>query len=343
MTAALRVIDPGLAATLQDCGRFGYQRYGVPVSGAIDAVSLQIANAIAGNEPCAAAIEILGAGLALQVEAQSVCIALAGAASPFTIENEKASIRVAPFRSVIARRGDILRFARPKEAVCYLAVKGGFGVAPILGSVSTYRRAALGGFKGSSLSAGDLLPLSLESAPEAAPVALDVDIKASRALRVVRGPNADYFTTQAFETLFTSSYTVSPSSDRMGVRLQGAVLERAIAGELPSQGMTGGGMQVPADGQPIMLLADRGTTGGYPRIATVIGADIAAAGRLAARMQVTFAEVSRDQALALLREQRAWLASLPSQLKPAPNDALSVERLLSNNLIDGVTAGSPEA
>jgi 5-oxoprolinase (ATP-hydrolysing) subunit C len=344
VTPALHVLEPGIAATLQDCGRVGYQRFGVPVSGALDPVSLQIANIIVGNPWGSGAIEILGAGLALQVEAQSVNLALAGTASAFTIENAKASVRISPFRSVVARRGDILRFAPPKEgAVYYLAVQGGFAVSPLLGSVSTYRRACLGGFKGHSLAAGDLLPLRLESVHEDPPVMLDVTIKAPRTLRVMRGPNPDYFAVPAFEALFASAYTVSPSSDRMGLRLQGPPLERAIEGEIPSQGMTGGGLQVPSDGQPIMLLADRGTTGGYPRIATVIGADISAAGRLVAGMKVRFAEVSRDEAMLLLKAQKVWVASLPSLLKPAPADALSVERLLSHNLIGGVTAGSPES
>lgn len=342
MTAALRVLDPGIAATLQDCGRQGYQRFGVPVSGALDTISLQIANVIAGNAPGTAAIEILGAALALQVEADSVTVAVAGTAAPFSLESEKAAVRIPPFRSVTALRGDILRFPPPKGgAVCYLAVEGGFDVPPALGSISTYGRATLGGYEGRALLAGDRLPLRLTAAPERQPVSLDVTIGAPAALRVMRGPNADYFKPAAFETLFDAAYTVSPASDRMGIRLTGPALEREIPGEIPSQGTAAGSMQVPADGQPIMLMADRQTTGGYPRIATVIGADIAAAGRLTAGMKIRFEEVSRAEAVTLLKKQQAWLASLSLHLKAAPADALSVERLLSNNLIGGVTAGTP--
>jgi allophanate hydrolase subunit 2 len=126
----------------------------------------------------------------------------------------------------------------------------------------------------------------------------------------------------------------------MGLRLQGAALSREMEGELPSQGTAAGSLQIPSDGQPIMLLADRQTTGGYPIIATVIGADIAAAGRLAAGMSVGFREVSREKAITLLREQRAWIASLPSLLKPLGAEVLSAERLLSHNLIGGVIAGT---
>ena len=342
MTAALRILVPGVAATLQDCGRTGSQRFGVAVSGALDTVSLKIANILVGNSPGYAAIEILGAGLEAQVEADCVTIALAGTATSFTLQGNNASVRVPPFRSVQAQRGDILKFAPPTNgAVAYLAVEGGFDVPAVLGSYSTYRRAALGGFHGRTLAAGDRLPL--RSADNVrSPVFLDVNIRAPGVLRVMRGPNANYFTDGAFKTLLGETYEVAPASDRMGLRLRGPQLKRLIDGELPSQGTTAGGMQVPSDGQPILLMVDRQTTGGYPRIATVIGADIAAAGRLVSGMKVRFEEVSRDDAIRLLRQQADWLVSLASMLRPAPANVLSIERLLSQNLIDGVTADTPD-
>ncbi len=339
MTPALRILEPGFAATLQDCGRPGYQRFGVPVSGALDPVSLAAANILTGNSPCAAAIEILGAGLTLEVEANSVTLALAGAAAGIALRGEKAQMRIAALRSFEARRGDIVRIAAPKGgAVSYLAVEGGFDIAPSLGSRSTYRRASLGGYHGRALAQGDRLPLRLASSARMA-VCLDLDLRAPDVLRVMRGPNLEYFSPRSFETLSGSAYFVSPASDRMGLRLQGPRLERVIGRELPSQGTTAGGLQVPADGQPILLLADRQTTGGYPSIATVIGADLAAAGRFSSGMSVRFTEVSREEALRLRLAQQAWLASLPGLLKPARGDALSAERLLSSNLIGGVTAG----
>jgi len=339
MTSALRILEPGVAATLQDCGRHGYQRFGVPVSGALDPISLAIANILAGNSPCTAAIEILGAGLAIEVEAKSVTLALAGVAAGLTLQDEKAHLRIASFQSFTARRGDIVQIHPPRGgSVSYLAVEGGFDISPALGSQSTYRRASLGGYQGRTLGLGDRLPLRLASQVRV-PACIDVDIRPPDVLRVMRGPNSEYFCAHSFETLFASVYTVSPASDRMGLRLQGPGLERAIQGELPSQGTTAGGMQVPADGQPILLLADRQTTGGYPRIATVIGADIAAAGRLCSGMSVRFSEVSREEALHLLLAQQAWLANLPAALKTAHANTLSAEQLLSSNLIGGVTAG----
>jgi biotin-dependent carboxylase-like uncharacterized protein len=341
VTAALKILEPGLAAALQDCGRPGYQRFGVPVSGALDTVSLAIANTLVGNPPCTAALEILGAGLTFEVDADSATLALAGMAAPLALQSGTAAIRIPPFQSLTARRGDLLRVPPPKGgAAAYLAVEGGFDIPPALRSLSTYRRAALGGFRGRALTAGDRLPLHLPSSNRS-PVTLNADIRAPEILRAICGPNAGYFTPIAFETLFSSPYTVEPASDRMGLRLAGPVLERAIVGEIPSQGTTVGGMQVPSDGQPILLLADRQTTGGYPRIATVIGADIAAAGRLVAGMSVRFEEVTREQAVQLLKMQRDWLASLPHSLKPVTSGPLSTERLLSHNLIGGVTAGMP--
>ncbi|MGA9268738.1 MAG: biotin-dependent carboxyltransferase family protein, partial [Rhodomicrobium sp.] len=273
MTASLQVLDAGVAATLQDGGREGYQRFGVPVSGALDKVSLAIANTLAGNAPHEAALEVLAAGLSLLVRAESVTLAVAGTAGSFVLETAQAVVRIPPFRSLAARRGDIVRFPPPKGgAVFYVAVAGGFDVPSAFGSRSTCRRAALGGFNGRALQAGDELPLRFPAAPACEAFALDVTLSAPDTLRVMRGPNAEYFKPRAFETLLNAAYTIAPASDRMGLRLQGAVLERAIQGELPSQGTTAGALQAPSDGQPILLLADRQTIGGYPRIATVISA-----------------------------------------------------------------------
>ena len=201
MTPALRILEPGIAATLQDCGRPGYQRFGVPVSGALDLVSLGVANILAGNSPCTAAIEILGAGLALEVEAESAALALAGAAAPLTIESRETALRVPLFTSVTVRRGDIIRIPPLRDgAVSYLAVEGGFDIAPALASLSTYRRAGLGGYRGRALIVGDRLPLCAASSNRAS-VSLDVDIRPPALLRAMRGPNAAHFGTDAFEIL----------------------------------------------------------------------------------------------------------------------------------------------
>ncbi len=340
----LEVIEPGIAATLQDFGRVGFQKFGVPQSGALDAISLAAANIVVGNEPGVAAIECLAAGLTLKVSADSVTVCLAGTAAPFVIENSSGAVRVPPLRSAVAQFGDMLRLMPPKGgAACYFAVAGGFAVQERLGSRATYARARLGGFEGRALQKGDKVPLRLPNSAHGDRI-LDLVIEPLDMLRIMRGPNEDYFAANALAALTAEPYLVEAASDRMGLRLRGGELERMKHEELPSQGTTAGVLQVPSNGQPILLLADRQTTGGYPCIATVIGADIAAAGRLAAGMSVRFAEVSREDAVAALRSQRDWLASLPSLLKAAPSQALTAEKLLAMNLIDGVTSGAaPDA
>ncbi|ADP69424.1 urea amidolyase related protein [Rhodomicrobium vannielii ATCC 17100] len=340
MRPALTIVDPGFAATIQDRGRVGWQRFGVPVSGALDPEALAAANILAGNTPESAAIEVMGAGLRLRVHAEGVTLAVAGCAARLRIERAGAAVSVAPLRSFTAHRGEVLRFPPPKNgAVYYIAAAGGFDIPAVLGSRSTYMRARLGGIEGRALRAGDMIPLMREAAPGTPSLHLDASFDAPKSLRIMRGPNADYFAASAFEALLGGAYTVTPASDRMGLRLDGKPLDRAKPGEVPSQGTTAGALQVPPDGQPILLLADRQTTGGYPRIATVIGADIAAAGRLVAGMAVRFAEVGREEAVAALKARTEWLAALPSRLKPVPDSALTAERLLGENLIGGVTAG----
>ena len=166
MTASLRIVEPGMAATLQDGGREGYQRFGVPVSGALDPIGLAIANILVGNAPDEAALEGLAAGLTAKVCAESITLAVAGAAGPFVLETTHAVLRIPPFQSVTARRGDIVRFPPPKEgAVFYVAAAGGFSVPAAFGSRSTYRRAALGGFHGRALLAGDVCPFASPMRP----------------------------------------------------------------------------------------------------------------------------------------------------------------------------------
>ncbi len=337
MTACLRVLEVGTASTLQDGGRWGYQRFGMPVAGALDDVSRHIANALVGNDPATAAIEVAVTGLAFAVEADSIIASVAGLVKPFDLERAGIRSRVPAYRTFAAVRGDILRFSPPAGgAVFYIAVAGGFAVDPMLGSRSTYRRAAVGGFEGRALLPGDRLPLHGDQTDR--PVySYEPPVKSPEALRFLRGPNVDAFASSAFETLVTAPYTVSGASDRMGLRLNGAALERANKTELPPQGTTAGALQVPPDGLPILLLSDRQTTGGYPRIGTVISADIAAAGRLTPGMPIRFHEVTRDEALLALKGHRDWLQVLASSLRPLPPDLFSSSRLLGENLIGGVT------
>jgi biotin-dependent carboxylase-like uncharacterized protein len=344
MKPALRVLAPGLMTTLQDLGRPGCQHLGIPVSGALDRVGLCAANAIVGNPPGMGALEIAYQGPTLTVEADSVRLVFTG--GPVVVEvlpdhGAASGERVPLLSSVRLRRGEVLRIgALAGSAVGYLAVEGGFDAAPVLGSQSTYARAGLGGFAGRALDTGDLLPLRQARAEEREEAMLAaLDLAPPRRIRVVLGPQDDFFTERGKRTLLEGTFTVSAASDRMGMRLEGPALEHSRGSNIVSDGIAPGSIQVPGNGLPIVLLADRQTTGGYPKIATVISADLPALGRLAAGAKVAFTAVSIAEAEAEHRTLAARLAALPRQVVPVRKaPALDAAALLRVNLVSGVVS-----
>lgn len=339
MTAALRVISPGLMTTLQDLGRPGYQRLGIPVSGALDPISLRAANRIVGNPAATAALEIAYQGPVLAVEADSIRIALAGAGAPVDILDENdAARRIALLQSVRLVRGQRLRVGALAGAVAYLAVEGGFAVEPMLGSRSTYTRAGIGGFAGRAVAIGDLLPLARQTVDDREERMLPLlDLASPARYRVVLGPQDDYFTEAAIRTLLDATYTVSPATDRMGMRLDGPKLEHAKGFNIVSDGIAPGAIQVPGNGLPIVLLADRQTTGGYPKVAAVISADLPALGRLMPGAKVAFQAVGIDEAEAARRQMAALIADLDASIVPARHTGLIDDaKLMAANLVSGV-------
>ena len=336
---ALRVMAPGLMTTVQDEGRTGFQSLGVPVSGALDRVSLAAANLLVGNPPGAAALEIAYQGPTLAVEAGSVRLGVAGAQAPIDVVSENGrTARVPPWQSFRLLRGEQVRIgALTGSAVAYLAVEGGFDLPPVLGSRSTLVRARIGGIEGRALQADDRLALLQSDAPEREEVQLDgIDLTPPPRFRVVLGPQDDYFTREAIATLLEATYTVTPASDRMGMRLEGPTLAHAKGFNIVSDGIAPGSIQVPGNGLPIVLLADRQTTGGYPKIATVISADLPALGRLAPGAKIAFAAVSVEEAQALRRSLAADMAGLAQRLAPVANRAgIDAGKLMSANLVSG--------
>jgi biotin-dependent carboxylase-like uncharacterized protein len=330
--------------TLQDLGRKGYQRLGIPVSGALDPVSLVAANVIVGNAPGTGALEIAHLGPTLLVEAESVRLAFAGGAAAVDVlpaEGAPGGRRIAPLQSVRLLRGEALRIgALAGSALGYLAVEGGFDAAPVLGSQSTYVRAGLGGFEGRAVRAGDLLFLRQAQAEERAESVLpSLDLAPPRRFRVVLGPQDDRFSERGKRTLLEAAFTVSAASDRMGMRLEGPLLEHSDGFNIVSDGIAPGSIQVPGNGLPIVLLADRQTTGGYPKIATVIAADLPALGRLAPGAEVAFEAVSIAEAEAAHRRHAAMLAALPRRVVAARSArAVDAAALLGSNLVSGVVS-----
>jgi biotin-dependent carboxylase-like uncharacterized protein len=339
MTLGLKVIAPGMMTTLQDLGRRGYQSLGVPVSGALDALSLQAANAIVGNAPGAGGLEIAYQGPTLRVTAESVRLAFAGGAAAIEVIAEGATRRLPMQQSARLTKGQVVRIGAPVgSAVLYLAVEGGFDVAPVLGSLSTYRRAALGGFAGRALRAGDELPLKQTRAEEREERTLTgLHLAPPPRFRIVFGPQDDYFTPSAMRTLVENAYTVTPAADRMGMRLAGPLLEHAKGYNIVSDGIAPGAIQVPGNGLPIVLLADRQTTGGYPKIATVVSADLPALGRLTPGAKVAFTAVDIEAAEAAHRQLHAEIAALPQRIVGVRARVnLDGAKLLEANLVSGM-------
>jgi biotin-dependent carboxylase-like uncharacterized protein len=314
MSAALHGAASSSIAMLQDLGRTGNQRYGVPVSGALDWVSLRIANAVVGNPDGTAALELFYRGPTLEVAAESVRAVAVGAA--IEVASAGRSRTVPAGQSVRLARGD--RFTvGPCEAslVAYLAVEGGFALRGDLGSLSTFPRAGLGGIDGRPIRKGDALPLALAAAPDRPERhAPQWDLAPPARVRVVLGPQDDYFTERGLATLVGSTYTVSRQSDRMGMRLEGPAIEHAKGFNIVSDGTAPGSIQVPGNGLPIVLLADRPTTGGYPKIATVASADVSALGRLRPGASIAFAAIGVEEAEAARRELEERLAALRARL-----------------------------
>lgn len=342
MTAVLRVIDPGLQAMLQDRGRHGFQRLGIPVSGAADWVSLAAANVVVGNPPDMAAIETSLLGPTLEADADSIRVAVGGTSAGFEVIDPDGKItRVPSLQSATVHRGQRLRIPGFGDtAVAYLAVEGGFAIPPVMGSLSTHWRAHIGPMNGAKLAKGDVLPLANANAPARDEMRLDgLRLDRPARYRVILGPQDDKFTPAQVETFLTGAYTVSREADRWGLRLDGPLIAHNIS--IVSDAIAPGSIQVPAGGQPLVLLADRATTGGYPKIATVISADIPAMGRLGPGAPVAFEAVTVEVAEVARRQLEREVAALSKRLQAvAVTPEIDVDRLHDENLISGVTDGA---
>ncbi len=324
--------------TVQDFGRIGYQRLGIPVGGALDPLSLRAANLLVGNPPDAGALEVIASGPTLAIEAECVRVAFVGADADLSVAGEAFDPRVS--RSMLLRRGDILRVGPLRgSATLYMAVEGGFDIAPVMGSFSTYLRGGLGGWRGRALAAGDVLPLKRSSTPERAELAFDTaDFAPRRRLRVLEGPQSDYFSEEERAAFFGREYSVGPGWNRMGMRLVGEPVRHSRGYNVTSDGIVRGSFQIPGDGLPIVLLAEHQTTGGYPKIGAVISADLPALGRLGVGSKVAFERVSLKEAEAAGRAHLALVERLPSRLSPmsAAGSRDLPARLGETNLVSGV-------
>jgi biotin-dependent carboxylase-like uncharacterized protein len=333
MTAALRIRAAGPGVTIQDAGRPFYLRYGVTPAGPMDAGALAAANLALGAPPGSAAIEVSLGGVALEAEGAAVGLAVAG--GDFDLRLDGAPL---PGACALALEpgGVVTIRAGRAGAWCYVAIAGRLDLPPALGSLATHARSGLGGLEGRGLAAGDRLALVDLSPPPREPLAIDAPWLADSAepIDVLLGPQQDRFTAQAIEAFLAASWRLSPRSDRMAYRLEGPSLAHSDGHDIVSDGVALGAIQVPGDGAPLVLMADRQPTGGYPKIANVIGADI---GRLAQKRPgdaVRFRAVAIEQAVARRRARHEAIAAGVA-LRPLAPD-LTPEFLLAANLIGGV-------
>ncbi|MFB7653299.1 MULTISPECIES: biotin-dependent carboxyltransferase family protein [unclassified Streptomyces] len=282
MTAKFTTVRAGALTTVQDAGRPGHAHLGVPRSGALDAPAMRLANRLLGNDPDAAVLETTLTGCALRPD-RGVTVVVGGAPCPVTVDGRPAAWG-APVR---VPAGAVLDVGAATTGVrSYVAVAGGIAADAVLGSRSTDLLSGLGPLP---LRDGDVLPVGTPARTVPSPVtAAWPGPPAVLVLPVRLGPRADWFSPAALRTLVSAAYRVSPHSNRIGLRTEGPPLERAATGELPSEGMVLGAVQVPPDGRPVIFLHDHPTTGGYPVVAVVAERALAAAAQAAAGTPVRF-------------------------------------------------------
>jgi antagonist of KipI len=304
----IQVLEPGLFTTVQDLGREGFGPLGVSASGAADAISLRIGNRLVGNVEGAAGLEmtLLGGTFAFP---DGAMLALAGSDFGATLEQKPVEL----WRAHVAKPGQVLRLGPTRSgARCYLCVRDGIDVKHFLGSASTHILSGLGGYEGRALRKGDVLSIGAESGStriQRLTARAKQALKPRRALRVTPGPQSKWFSESAQRLFYASTYRVAEESNRMGIRLEGAVVPMPAGGEMISEGVSLGAVQVPEGGKPIILLVEQQTTGGYPKIANVISADFHSLGQLRPRDEIRFERVEWETARVLLKEQEELMAS----------------------------------
>lgn len=309
---SVEVLQSGLSTTVQDLGRFGYQQHGVIVSGAMDTLALKLANRLVGNPENEAALEITLLGPRLKFHEDKLIAICGGDFSPL-IDGKPVPAR----RPVLVRSGSVLKFSHAKNGCrAFVSFAGGIEVPKVLGSRSTYLRAKIGGYNGRPLQKGDHLKtkqpqaVSLEligllsNKNDSTPfVAADWYIGENilpsyenSTVRVIRGPQFKKFTRESRRAFFEQEFQITPQSDRMGYRLSGSKLELVQPLELLSEAVTAGTIQVPPDGRPIILMADRQTTGGYPKIGFIASVDLPILAQRKPGEKIRFKEISLKEA-----------------------------------------------
>jgi antagonist of KipI len=306
--SAILVHAPGLFTTVQDLGREGFGPMGVSASGAADPISLRIGNRLLGNPDGTAALEMTLGGGTFTFERAAV-IAATGADFGPSLDG----VALPMWTSIEIREGETVKFGASRSgARAYLCVQGGIAVEPFLGSASTHVLSGLGGFEGRALRKGDRVKLGAANSyfrkTALSPKALE-SLQPLKVIRVTDGPQSDWFPEPAWKTLCGNTFRISEQSNRMGIRLEGPPISLDTSREMITEGVSLGAIQVPPSGQPIILFVEQQTTGGYPKIANVISADLHSLGQLRPRDEIRFERIEMSEARSLLIRQEALLMS----------------------------------
>ena len=300
----ITVIKPGILTTVQDGGRWGFQAYGMPVAGVMDRYAYGLANLLVGNACDAAALEMTMLGGVVRFGAPA-WISVCGADMDARLNGQTLPLWQAVY---VSKDSEVAFSYAVSGCRTYLAVQGGIDVPLVMGSRATYIRAGVGGFKGRALQANDLLPvgdaLGKPGIAQALPEYLIPRYEKDISLRVLLGPQDDLFAAQGVETLFNSSYEISSEADRMGYRLDGPKIQHLEKADIVSDALCQGAIQVPAHGMPIVMMADRATTGGYTKIGTVIGPDLTKLAQAKPGDAVRFVKCTDEEAVEALRSER---------------------------------------
>ncbi len=307
--ATFRILNPGLFTTVQDLGRWGFQQYGMPVSGAMDTYSLRLANLLVGNNMNDACLEVTFLPPEFEIISDTI-MAVAGGESQILINDNIEDF----YSSHYLKKGDIVKI-NPITKGCrlYIAFAGGIDVPVVMNSRSTYIRAKVGGFKGRALQTGDevfTLPSKLKFKQRKVHPNLLLNYDVEQNIRVIAGSETNDFSQEGIQTFLNSTYTISNQSDRMGYRLEGPIIEHKQSADIISAGICNGAIQVPGDGRPIIMLADRQTVGGYTKIANVISADLPILGQLRPNDKVNFIQISIKEAHEILKKQEKLLKKI---------------------------------
>ena len=334
MTARLVVLAAGPGVTLQDSGRRGFSRWGVTGCGPMDPNAFRLANRALGNDIEAAAIEISAAGLEVTAEGGSLDLAVVGRAFDIRLDDRRlpsaVALRLEPGVRLTVRAG-------ASGAWCHLSVAGAIDVPPVLGSRATHTRSGLGGLHGRGLEAGDRLAILGPRRVIETVSAIDAEALGENRgpIRVVLGPQDDHFAADQIDAFLGRDWRLSPRSDRMAYSLEGEPLTHAHGHDIVSDAVAHGAIQVPGSGLPFVLMADRQPTGGYPKIATVIGADLGRMAQIRPGEIVRFRAVTLDEAVAARRRMEEGLAR-PVRLTPVVRETFTAADLLGLNLVSGM-------